>query len=464
MLTASTPNPPATKLKKMKTLLTIGIPTYSRSDHMNERLIDLEKLGYFNHPDVQIIIHDNDSKKKDHCLRIKDLRKTIRNLVLIESSPNIGMVKGCYKILNKANGEWIALLGDDDPIIIRCNDFLSIIRKNKKCDHLYFRTKETQGGQVRKVSWFANLKKGNYTPSEICAKTGFTTHFAHLAAHCFRNKNNLAKIWMASHNKCTFYGHCIMFLENYKRSFYSGKTVSAWRSGNERVSSQFNILMNMELRNLFKYPPTNAIRNFMDLNPRDVRKEGTFPLLNHLNNPRLSFIDRYEHLPKDERIILQEVRPMKFDLRNTVCIDPLEKNKRENFSCVFYQKKDTAKKQTFGNAAVVFMCGPSVRVENIFNIAREMELTGAILLGIKPLSSLMLLAEYCNSNTRKKLWRIHACAILLFSLLMYGLEEFNIPRIVWNYFKRPQKGFYRIIRHSERACRITVRRLLSSQS
>jgi hypothetical protein len=445
-----------------KLLLTIGIPTYNRPDHLNERLLDLEKLGYFNHPEVQIIIHDNDSDNKDHCLKIKNLQNTFANLILIQSSPNIGFVRGVEKILLAAKGAWITLLGDDDPIVLHCSHFLSLIEKNKRNDHLYFRTMEYENGQAGKVSWFPKLKAGNYSPSELCAKTGFTTHFAHLAAHSFRNKKNLPKLWRKAHQKSAFYGHCIMFIENYKSSFFSGKTVAAWRSGNERISSQSVILMIMELRNLFKYPPTKAIRKFMRLNPRDVRKEGTFHLMNCIKHPRLEFIERYEHLPKNERITLQDVRPQQFNPENDVCIFPTRKSKTRNLSCVFYQKNSKRNKKAFNNAAVVYMCGPFATLESICNIVRKMELTGTILLNDKAVSPLMLLAEYCNARIRKKIWKMQAYAVVLFSAVMYGVEEFNIARVIFNYFKRPQKNLYGIIRSLERTCRIALKKMFLS--
>ena len=446
----------------MKTLLTIGIPTYDRPDHLNERLLDLEKLGYFNHPKVQIIIHDNDSTDKKHCLTIKNIQKRVTNLELVESSPNIGMVKGCYKILSIAKGGWITLLGDDDPIIMQCSNFLNLIKKNNRSDHLYFRTLEHENGQARKVSWFPKLKAGNYSLSELCAKTGFTTHFAHIAAHTFRNKKNLPKLWLKAHQKSTFYGHCIMFIENFKSSFYSGKTVAAWRSGNERISSQVGILMIMELRNLFKYPSTKAIRKFMRLNPRDVRKEGTFHLLNYISHPRLEFIERYEHLSKDERITLQDVCPQQFNPENDICIFPTRKSKTRHFSCVFYRNNGKTNKKTFNNAAVVYMCGPFATLESIGDIIRKMELTGKIILNDKAVSPLMLLAEYCNAGIRKKIWKMLAYAVVLFSVVMYGVEEFNITRIILNYFKRPQKNLYGIIRSLERTCRIASKKMFLS--
>jgi glycosyltransferase involved in cell wall biosynthesis len=446
----------------MHPFLTIGFPTYNRAEHLKERLNELEKLDYLKNPEIEIVIHDNNSVDKSHCQLIKNLQAKITNMYLLESSSNIGMVHGCYKILKAAQGQWIALLGDDDPIVIKSFDFLSLIRKKKKCDHLYFRTKEYENGQARKVSWFPKLKAGNYRPIEICAKTGFTTHFAHLAAHCFRNRENLAKMWIQSHERCMSYGHCIMFLENYKSSFFSGKTIAAWRSGNERVSSEMNILLNMELRNLFKYPPTETIKNFIKLNPSNVRKEGTFPLISCINNPELRFIDQVECLPKDERITLQEVRPQQFNPKNDVCIYPTGKSKVRHFSCIFYQNNGKTNSASFNNAAVVYMCGPSARLESIYDIVRKMELSGKILLNGKAVSPIMLLSAYCKAAMRKKTWKMRAYAIVLFSVVMYGVDEFNITRVILNYFKIPQKGFYGLIRSLERACRIALKKMLFS--
>ena len=450
--------------KIMEPLLAIGIPTYNRTDHLNERLIDLKKLGYFNHPEVQIIVHDNDSQDKKHIYEIRMLQKKVENLLLIESRPNVGMVKGCEKIIRASHGKWIILLGDDDPIILKCAHFLKLIKKNKKSDHLYFRTKEYKGGEAREVSWFPKLMAGKYSPSELCAKTGLTTHFAHLAAHCFRNKKNMAKLWLKAHQNSAFYGHCLMLIENYKSTFYSGKTVAAWRSGNERVSNEISIMMKMEIKKLFEDPPTNAFRNFIKLNPSNVRREGTFPLQNSSKNQELEFIQKNEGLSNKEKIILQEVRPMQYDPNNNICIYPSSASKSGHFSCLFYRSNRTKKKKSFDKAAVVFRCGQSVRLESICHIIRNMEFSGKILLKNKTVSPLMLLAEYCNSQTRKRLWKIQAYAIVLASFLMYGAEEFNIPKIIFNYFKRPQRNFYGFVRLLERTCRISLRKMRSSHN
>ena len=86
-------------------MLTVGIPTYNRSEHCLERLADLEKLGYMSSPSIKVIIHDNDSAEKAHCRKIRELQKNFSNLKLIESRPNVGMVRACEKILAQAKGE-----------------------------------------------------------------------------------------------------------------------------------------------------------------------------------------------------------------------------------------------------------------------------------------------------------------------------------------------------------------------
>jgi hypothetical protein len=74
----------------------------------------------------------------------------------------------------------------------------------------------------------------------------------------------------------------------------------------------------------------------------------------------------------------------------------------------------------------------------------------------------MLLAEYCNARIRKKIWKMQAYAVVLFSAVMYGVEEFNIARVIFNYFKRPQKNLYGIIRSLERTCRIALKKMFLS--
>ena len=92
---------------KFKKILTIGIPTYNRPNYCNERLSELSRLGFLGNKNIEVIIHDNASADKSHCLEIDKLKKTFKNLVLIESRLNCGMVRACEKIINKSKGKWV---------------------------------------------------------------------------------------------------------------------------------------------------------------------------------------------------------------------------------------------------------------------------------------------------------------------------------------------------------------------
>jgi len=444
----------------MKTLLTIGIPTYERSDHLNARLLDLEKLGYFNNPEVQIIIHDNDSTDKKHCLTIKNIQKRVTNLELVESSPNIGMVKGCYKILSMAKGSWITLLGDDDPIIMRCDNFIDLIKKNKNSDHLYFKTKIHENGKINGVSWFPRLKTGNYKTSALCAKTGFTTHFAFLGSHCFRNNKKSAEIWMKSHSKCMFYGHCVMLLEKYKKSFYSGKTVAAWNSGNERISHQLNMFRHLELRNLFKYPPSKAIRDFTLLKPWEVVKQGCFPLLDHITHPAVDFINDYERLPKNSRIKLLQVRTLTLNSFHKILILSKKRNEKADASCVFIMDSDAQKYHN--KASIVFCVGPSVSTNNIANVIAKLHLKGPIYLNDIEVSDISLVQGYCSP--RGVVRRISDVVLLMYAITLYGTEGLDRRKIITNYFNRPRKGLYKILNALERVIRKVAKTWLTPES
>jgi hypothetical protein len=304
------------------------------------------------------------------------------------------------------------------------------------------------------------LKVGYYKTSFVCAKQGFTTGFAFLGAHCFRNKDNLAEIWKKSHMQCLFYGHCVMFLENYRKSFYTGKTVAAWTPGNERIPAQFNVLRHLELRNLFKYPPSKAIREFTHLNPFEVVKQGRFPLLNHIIHPEVEFINDYERLPKKRRITLKKVSTISFNPLNKILILGKKINDRANSSCIFINKF-TAKKYHY-NASIVCHVGPLVGTAEISRIIAKLQLLGPINLNDSEVSDISLVQGYCKP--RKLLRIILDYSLLTYSIFLYGAEGLDRRKVIINYFTRPRKGLYAGINAIERGLRKMAQKILSRKS
>jgi glycosyltransferase involved in cell wall biosynthesis len=441
----------------MKPLLTIGIPTYNRPDHLNERLVDLKKMGYLNHPEVQIIIHDNDSKEKSHCLKIKNLQKIFINITLIESTPNVGMVKGCYKILSMAKGEWITLLGDDDPIIMQCSYFLNLIKKNSSSDHLYFRTKIHENGKIIRVSWFPKLKIGNYKTSALCAKTGFTTHFAFLGSHCFRNKKELADIWVKSHMSCMFYGHCVMLLEKYKKSFYTGETVAAWTSGNERITKQQNLLRHLEVAALLKNASSNRIKQFIRFKPLEVVKQGNLPLIIHTTHPQIELFNRLSSLKGGKSIKLKKIKVLNFNPSGPIHIFPAKKNLPSNDCSVFGKSSFSCS----DDIALNFQCGPNTRLIDILKIIAFLDLKGPIYLKNKKITFFQL---YLASTGRDLVSPAKILLLFLFSVVCFGPENFNKEVILRNSLSRPRKGLYKIILEIEKRPRLAFQRVFGRKA
>jgi glycosyltransferase involved in cell wall biosynthesis len=441
----------------MKPLLTIGIPTYNRSDHLKKRLTDLKKMGYFNQPEVQIIIHDNDSTDKKHCLTIKDIQKRVKNLELIESSPNIGMVRGCYKILSMAKGDWITLLGDDDPIIMKCCNFLNIIKKNKGCDHLYFQPKVYQKGYIQRMSWFPKLRRGNYKTSTLCAKTGFTTHFAFLGAHCFRKKEKIREFWIKSHKHCMFYGHCVMLLEKYRKSFYSGKTISAWNSGNERITKQQNLLRHLEVANLLKNSRSDKIKQFIRLKPLEVVKQGNVPLMLHTTHPLIELFNRLSSLKGGKSIKLKKIKVLNFNPSGPIHIFPAKKNLPSN-DCSVFGKSSFA---CSDNIVLNFQCGPNARLIDILKIIAFLDLKGPIYLKNKKITFFQL---YLTSAGRSLVSPVKILLLFLLSVVCFGPENFNKEMILRNLLSRPRKGFYKIILEIEKRPRLAFQRVFGKKA
>lgn len=437
----------------IKSLLTIGIPTYNRPTHLIDRVTDLEKMGYLNHPDVQIIIHDNDSKEKEHCRRIKRLQKTVKNISLIESSPNIGMVKGCYKILANSKGDWIMLLGDDDPIILKCADLLNLIKKHKECDHLYFSPKINENNKQTPVKWVPKLKVGNYKPSIICAKQGFTTAFAFLGSHCFRNKQKMAELWLKSHEKCLFYGHCVLFIEKYKKTFYTGKTVAAWTSGNERITHEQNLLRHLEIAKLLESSRSDKIKQFISLKPLEVVKQGTFPLVLHKTHTQIDSFRRLRYLKDGRYIKLKKIKTLNFNSMGEIQIFPTQKKLSEKACIVFGKSPSTYQ----NNIALDFQCGPKANTFNILKIIALLGLNGPLYLKNKKITFSQL---YLASVGFDELSKAKTSLILLLSAVCFGPEGFDTEKILRNALSRPRKGLYKILLELEKRPRIALKRVL----
>jgi glycosyltransferase involved in cell wall biosynthesis len=107
-------------------LLSIVIPTYNRVDSLYS-LID--SIGHKNDPELEIVISDDHS---DHEIfqKLKIHLSEYSNISLFRSAVRLGMVKNWNESINKARGEWICFICDDD--LFHPNGVSRIIQLIKK--------------------------------------------------------------------------------------------------------------------------------------------------------------------------------------------------------------------------------------------------------------------------------------------------------------------------------------------
>jgi glycosyltransferase involved in cell wall biosynthesis len=450
----------------MKPLLTIGIPTYNRTDQLSGRLSDLEKLGYFNHPEVQIIVHDNDSLDKKHIYEIRMVQKKVENLFLIESRPNVGMVKGCEKIIRASHGKWIILLGDDDPILLGPQEILHLIRQSGNADSIFFRTQLNSVNGPASLDWFPSCEERVYPTSRLCALMGFTTLFAFLGGHAFRRIPRMADRWMSAHRDCMYYGHVVMLLRYYRASAFSHRAMAAYNPGNERIPQQMNFLRLLELKSLLQKPKDPAISRFLKLRPQEVIARGTRPLTDHICHPHLNFLNRLEIKKTRKRIYLKKVETLVFDAKKPIFLGSSKNLKRSAYSAAFLFPPHSAFRSGSRELQVglQFTCGLDASPLDILTIIAKLRLEGDIFLEGKKISVLNYYLSALDPVSLKegkglrRAWAMARLAGVLFaSTLLYGPGGFYADQLILNHLERPRRGLYKIILGTEKVLRSLVR-------
>lgn len=98
---------------KSKKLLTIGIPTYNRSETLKKTL---DKLSKENNEDFHIIVSDNNSSDNTPAL-IKEYQKIMPNLAYNRNEMNVGFSRNILKIYELTETRYLWFLSDDETIL-----------------------------------------------------------------------------------------------------------------------------------------------------------------------------------------------------------------------------------------------------------------------------------------------------------------------------------------------------------
>lgn len=100
-----------------KPLLSLCIPTYNRERCLKDCLDSI--VSQFNNPDifnqVEVVISDNNSNDNTEKL-VQEYRKKWNNIKYFKSNKNLGFDRNVLNVVDRAQGEYCWLLGDDDGL------------------------------------------------------------------------------------------------------------------------------------------------------------------------------------------------------------------------------------------------------------------------------------------------------------------------------------------------------------
>lgn len=95
--------------------LSIAIPTYNRLEHLKKQVDFLEKEINFKSNEIELLISNNGSTDgTDEYL--EELKVRNSNITIINNRYNMGIIANFKLLVEKAQGEYFWLLGDDDRL------------------------------------------------------------------------------------------------------------------------------------------------------------------------------------------------------------------------------------------------------------------------------------------------------------------------------------------------------------
>lgn len=121
-------------------ILSICIPTYNRSVFLKQSLDVL--CHQINSDDVELIISDNDSPN-DTKEVVGEFIKQNSRIQYFKQDTNVGASRNFISLMNRAQGKYILLLGDDDILTDNAVSVLVDILKGKDYGLLYVETRIT---------------------------------------------------------------------------------------------------------------------------------------------------------------------------------------------------------------------------------------------------------------------------------------------------------------------------------
>lgn len=226
-----------------KPIISICIPTYNRASCLRQCLESI--VAQFKDPlvreNAEVVVSDNASTDGTEDV-VKEFQKEFSNVFYYKNSENIGVDKNILNVVEKATGEYVWLLGDDDALFSDAIGYMLEklkLRKFKYClanclahdNGLLKPALKNPNFAIESDQYFKSLKDGIMSMD----KTNLVGPFCGLSIQIFNRK-----IWQNWPNKQEFVGtntiHMHVLLSAMKEQSFAiiAKPLVKTRSANIR--------------------------------------------------------------------------------------------------------------------------------------------------------------------------------------------------------------------------------------
>lgn len=137
--------------------VTFCISTYKRTDYLQKQLEAILKQTI---PDWEVIVSDNDAEHQSAKQVVESLKD--QRFTYLSNDENLGMVKSFNRSLSNANGRFVVMLTDDDPVYPEMLETLLDLERHYPGYGMYMGSHDTYY-EKRWLSQLANRSPGIYS-------------------------------------------------------------------------------------------------------------------------------------------------------------------------------------------------------------------------------------------------------------------------------------------------------------
>lgn len=119
-------------MKENHILLSILVPTFNRLHLLKMAIKRMQSMGYFTNNRIEVLVADNCSTDGTRDFLVAE---NINHFSQIE---NLGYARNLISLLQKANGKYTWVIGDDDLTLLTADELVELIVRNNGCEFYVF--------------------------------------------------------------------------------------------------------------------------------------------------------------------------------------------------------------------------------------------------------------------------------------------------------------------------------------